>query len=301
MRLLKRRKWLVLAGAATLVVAGVALARLPGRGKAEPAAKEAPPAEAVAVTAEPVTARPIRRVVAAVGSLWGWEEVPITPKVEGRVVRVHRFVGDVVKPGDVLVEIDPTDFQLAVAEAQRALELDLARLNLSTPPGPDFPVAQLPSVVRAEALERLARAKAARLRNSPRGSVTDEEVQAADTEVDVARANLRQAELEARATLASVRQREAALRTAEQRLADTRIVAPQPNPPSDPGVPAAAEYLIASRKVAAGETVRVIPFADAPPLFRLVIDRPLKLQVTLAERHLSAVRPGQAVELEVEA
>ncbi|HJZ90004.1 MAG TPA: efflux RND transporter periplasmic adaptor subunit, partial [Gemmataceae bacterium] len=50
----------------------------------------------------------------------------------------------------------------------------------------------------------------------------------------------------------------------------------------------------------AGEMVRIIPLVDAPPLFRLVIDRPLKLQLTLSERHLSEVRTGQVVELEVE-
>jgi RND family efflux transporter MFP subunit len=299
--LLKRRKWFVLAGIAVVIVAALAATKLPGRGEAEPKAKPVPPPEAVVVTAEPVTQRPIRRVVTAVGSLWGWEEVPITPKVEGRVTRVHKFVGDVVKPGDVLAEIDPIDFQLAVTEAERGLDLELARLNLTAPPAADFNIAKLPSIVRAEALEKQARAKANRLRNSPRGSVTEEEQQQADTDVDVARANIRQAEIEARATLASVRQREAVLKTAQQRLADTKIVAPVPNPPSDPGVPPATEYVIASRKITVGETVRIIPLVDAPPLFRLVIDRPLKLQVTLAERHLSAVQLGQTVELEVEA
>ena len=59
--------------------------------------------------------------------------------------------------------------------------------------------------------------------------------------------------------------------------------------------------MISFRKVAAGETVRIIPFADAPPLFRLVIDRPLKLQLTLPERHLAEIQVGQNVELDVEA
>jgi RND family efflux transporter MFP subunit len=299
--LFKRRKWLILVGIAVVIVACLAATRLPGRGEAESKAKTGAPPEAVMVTTDTVTQRGVRRTISAVGSLWGWEEVPITPKVEGRVVRVYKFVGDTVKPGDVLLEIDPTDFELAVAEAQRGLELDLARLNLSVIPTADFKIAGLPSVVRAEAIEKQAKAKVNRLRASPRGSVTEEELQQADTEVEVARSNIRQAELEARATLASVRQREAMLKTAQQRLADTRIVAPAPNPPSDPGVPAATEYSIAFRKATVGETVRIVPLTDAPPLFRLVIDRPLKLQVTLAERHLSEVKIGQPVELEVEA
>jgi RND family efflux transporter MFP subunit len=46
--------------------------------------------------------------------------------------------------------------------------------------------------------------------------------------------------------------------------------------------------------------VRIIPLVDAPPLYRLVIDQPLKLQLTLPERHRTEVKLGQLVELEVE-
>jgi multidrug efflux pump subunit AcrA (membrane-fusion protein) len=297
-----KRKWLLIGGLAMVVVVGlVAAKKLNGHRGGESKAKDASPPEPVVVTVDPVTPRAIRRVVGATGSLWGWEEVPITPKVEGRVIRVHKFVGDVVKPGEVLVEIDPTDFQLAVNESQRALELELTKLGLNELPDGAFDVMKLPSIVRAQVLERQAKAKAARLRAGGRTAITDEEQQQADTDVEVARANVRQAELEARATVAAVRHRQAALKTAQQRLADTKIVVPPPNPPGEPGVPAASEYIVAFRKVAAGETVRIVPFADAPPLFRLVIDKPLKVQLTLPERHLAEVELGQKVELEVEA
>jgi len=296
-----KRKWLIIGLVAVVVVGGLAVASKMGGSKAEPKAKLDSATEPVVVTVEPVTARPVRRTVSAVGSLWGWEEVPITPKVEGRVVRVHKFVGDVVQPGDVLLEIDPTDFQLAVREAERGLELELSRLNLTIPPTKEFNFTELPSIARAQALEKQARSRANRLKSSPRTTVTEEEIQQAMTDVDVAVSNVRQAELEARATLASVRFREAALKSAQQRLADTKILVPPPNSSPDPGVPPAKEYVIAFRKVSAGETVRIIPLTDAPPLFRLVIEQPLKLQLTLAERQLAEVRVGQTVELDMEA
>jgi RND family efflux transporter MFP subunit len=292
---------LIVLGVGALVAVGLlAMNRLSGA-KAENKVKATTAPEPIVVTVEPVTARSIRRTVSAVGSLWGWEEVPITPKVEGRVVRVNKFVGDIVKPGDVLLEIDPTDFELAVREAERALDLELAKLNFQKPPSSEFSISQLPSIAKTEALEKQARARSTRLRSGPRTAVTEEEIQQADTDVEVARANVRQAELEARATLAAVRHREATLKTAQQRLTDTRIVAPTPNPTVDPGVPPASEYVIAFRKATVGETVRIIPLADAPPLFRLVIERPLKLQLTLPERHLAEVKIGQTVELEVDA
>lgn len=296
-----KRTWLIVIGGGAIAVVGlVAMNRFSGA-KAETKGKATTASEPVVVTVEQVTSRPIRRTVSAVGSLWGWEEVPITPKVEGRVVRINKFVGDVVKPGDVLLEIDPTDFELAVREAERSLELELAKLNLQKPPSSDFSISQLPSIVKAQAIEKQARARSSRLKSGPRTAITEEEIQHADTEVEVARANVRQAELEGRATLAAVKHREATLKTAQQRLADTKIVAPLPNPTVDPGVPAATEYVIASRKATVGETVRIIPLVDAPPLFRLVIERPLKLQLTLPERHLAEVKIGQSVELEIEA
>lgn len=115
---LRKRKWILIGGVVVLVVGVAAASKFAGtKSNADTKSKPQAMAEAVVVTVDPVTARPLRRTVTAVGSLWGWEEVPITPKVEGRVVRVHKYVGDIVKPGDVLLEIDPTDYELAVNEA----------------------------------------------------------------------------------------------------------------------------------------------------------------------------------------
>jgi len=58
--------------------------------------------------------------------------VTITPEVEGRVLKIHHDVGDTVRPGDTLLELDPADFRLAVAEARRGLERELAKLGRPT-------------------------------------------------------------------------------------------------------------------------------------------------------------------------
>src|SRR5581483_6838457 len=117
----KGRRWLVgmgwLAAFGGLAVVGVLFAAKKGQVAATPAAQEEK--QPVAVTVEPITARPVRRAVPVVGSLYGQNEVTITPKVEGRVLKIHHDVGDVVKAGETLLEIDPTDYRLAVAEASR--------------------------------------------------------------------------------------------------------------------------------------------------------------------------------------
>src|SRR5262245_13936885 len=75
--------------------------RVFGRPTAE-AEKKSPKNEprAIAVTVEPVTARSVRRTVTVVGSLYGREEVAVSPKVEGRIIKIRHDVGDRVRPGD---------------------------------------------------------------------------------------------------------------------------------------------------------------------------------------------------------
>jgi multidrug efflux pump subunit AcrA (membrane-fusion protein) len=158
---------------------------------------------AVAVVLEPVTARAVRRAVHVVGPLYGREEVTITPKVEGRVLKIHHDVGDVVKPGDTLLELDPVDYRLAATEARRGLELELAKLGLKELPTSTFDVNRLPSVVRAVALERNAATRRDRvLRLGSGGASSAEEREQIATDFEVARANLHAAVLEAEATLA---------------------------------------------------------------------------------------------------
>ncbi len=49
--------------------------------------------------------------------------IPVVPQVSGRVIEVHVIKDQVVEPGDVLLKIDPTDYELAVQAAEAALEL----------------------------------------------------------------------------------------------------------------------------------------------------------------------------------
>ena len=48
--------------------------------------------------------------------------IPIVPQVSGRVVEVNVVKDQVVEPGDVLLKVNPSDYQLAVQGAEAALE-----------------------------------------------------------------------------------------------------------------------------------------------------------------------------------
>lgn len=299
----KGRRWLVGLGlAGTVAVLVLVGAVVMGRGgSAIPTTASQGEGRTVAVTVEPVTARPIRRTVTVVGSLYGRDEVSLTPKVEGRVVKIYHDVGDVVKPGEPLLDIDPIDYQLAVAEARRGLELELARLGLKDLPSGPYEVTTLPAVNRAALLEKNASARLERMRVLGRtGAATVEDLDQSRTDHAVAQANYQQAILDAEATLAAARHRQAALESALQKLRDARVVAPSPSPLIAQETTAPVEYVVCQRLVSEGEIVRMLP-GSSNNLFKLIIDRPLKLQAIIPERHKAEIKLGQEAELEVEA
>lgn len=290
--------WLaVLAGG---VAAGVhfGLLPLPGGGVRSPTSTDpaSPPAVKeplpVAVTVAAAVPRTVDRRVRTVGTLHGFEEIDVGPLVDGGVHRIRHDVGDVVSPGDVLLEIDDADFALTVREATRALELELSRLGLTRVPEASFDPASLPAVQRAKLVERNALETLERYRGlAGRGVMTKDDFEKAELNLETARLDTKQRLLEADQTLAAVRHRQAVLETAEKRLRDTRILAPE--------VKAGRKlaYTIAERLVAEGEIVRA-----APPtrLFRLVVDNILELEAHVPERYASQVLPGQPVDLAVE-
>lgn len=254
--------------------------------------------QAIPVTVENVALRPVQRVVYISATIHGLEEVVVAPEVEGIVRRLHHEVGDRVRPGDVLVELDPTNYRLATDEARQALQLELARLGLREMPPEDFDVTKLPGVVRAERLldnvrRRLARVESLRGRNV----ATEEDYDQARTDYQVAEATLEQTIDETEATIAAARLRAATLASAEERLNDATIRAPA-LPSLAPDGSAIVDYVVAERMVAEGEMVRAFPSRD---LFRLVVDSSLKVRARVSERNIGVVREGQVLKLKVDA
>jgi RND family efflux transporter MFP subunit len=248
------------------------------------------PAGAVAVTLQSVVLRPVQRTIETVGTLHPFEQVVECAKVEGRVRRIVHDVGDRVKPGDLLLEVDPTDFELSVRQAQRALEVELAKLGLAEVPSGDFDVSLLPIVVEAgvkatRAKERLERVRAL----VERSALSKEEMGNATSDARSLEAEHQNQILMAKSGLAMVQMKQEALAIVTQQLRDTRIVAPRPSI-SDPNVLGDMTYAITSRSAAEGSFVRI-----GTEVFKLVIDRTLKLKVPVPDRHVAEVKEGQKV------
>jgi multidrug efflux pump subunit AcrA (membrane-fusion protein) len=262
------------------------------------AAKESP---AVPVTADVVRARELRRTIPVTGTLAGFEDITLSPKVDGRILTARYDVGDPAVPGAVLLDIDPTDARNAVAMERRSLDAELARLGLTELPPAEFDVDAVPEVQRAEAARLNARRTYDRV--TAVGSASRQELDAAETELKVAEANKRAAFTVARATLAAAKMRRASLDMAEQKLADCQLRVPEPagwgawaaavGPGAAPG-----RFTVATKMASEGEMVRSMPGTN---VYRLVASHILKLKVTVPERYTPEVKVGQPVDVRVDA
>jgi multidrug efflux pump subunit AcrA (membrane-fusion protein) len=264
--------------------------------------------EQVPVTVAALAPATLTRTVPVVGTLDPFKDVMLAPKVDGRVLRVARDTGDVVMPGDVLLELDTRDYQLEVEVARRGLEAELARLELTDLPDPaadpEKLVEKVPSVVKAQAtLEEAGRKVEQQKTLFDRGVGSKEDYAVVAAERKVAEANLRQTKTESRAALAGTRRLKANLEQAEQRLRDAVLRAPVPDDWAawaavvGPGA-TPLRYTVASRMVWEGEMVRSMPEKN---VFRLVIAHVLKLRAAVPEKHAPDVKIGQAVVVRVDA
>ncbi|MCE9561315.1 MAG: efflux RND transporter periplasmic adaptor subunit [Planctomycetes bacterium] len=269
-------------------------------------AKSAP--QPVVVTVAQVKPVELRRTVSGVGTLYANEDVMLSPKVDGRVLRVLKNEGDTAYPGEVLMELDPTDARLAIGQAQPALQAELRKLKLEALPESDAVfTAHLPnvdSVAQAKANQELAEKEFVRIEEEVRRGVGSVQgLDSARTKSKVAKTAVDLAETEARVTLAQARRLSSALDDAEDRLRETQLRVPVPDdwaawsaivgPAANP-----VRYSVAARMVHKGATISPMRVTNA---FRLVTDHVLKLRVAVPERYSPDVHVGQKVEVRVEA
>jgi multidrug efflux pump subunit AcrA (membrane-fusion protein) len=267
-----------------------------------------PEDSAIPVQTAVVQERILTRGITVMGTLNAFEEMPLAAKVDGRVVHIHHDVGDRVTPGAVLLELEDTDYRLAVAQARAAYEGELQRLKLARLPQSveefERHLGQIDTVAQARANWELAEKELARAElEAERGVGSQQALDAARARVKAARAAVELAETEGRVLWANARRLKAVLEEAEQRWEETRLRAPTPPLWSawsaivgTAGNP--IRLAVAHRSVGLGEMVRSMPVTIA---YRLVLDQILKLRVPVPEKYRPQVTIGDRVELQVEA
>ena len=241
-------------------------------------------ADAKAVKVIRVARMPLSRTVTVTGTLAAEEQVMLSLKVTGRLEEVLVDLGAHVQRGQVLARLTPTDFDLRLRQAEAALQQARARLGLDPVNGGDAIDIEKTGLVR-QAQASLDEAKRQRERIATfvqRGISARADLESAESQLQIAEGRYQDALEEVRNRQAVLAQRNSERDIARQQLDDTSLRSP-------------IDGVIRERHAFAGEYR-----AAGTPVFTVVRQHPLRLQLAVPERTSSAVRIGQIVKVSIE-
>ena len=119
-----------LIGLAAMLAVGVGLLLKFSLDRADATPADATPlVRRIAVSVAPTRRGDLAVVVTALGTVTARETVTVRSRVDGELKRVHFREGQQVKAGELLAEIDPRPFQIALAQARGQLARDQALLD----------------------------------------------------------------------------------------------------------------------------------------------------------------------------
>ncbi|MGF6130871.1 macrolide-specific efflux system membrane fusion protein [Pseudomonas frederiksbergensis] len=200
-----------------------------------------------------VTRGDIESSVTALGTLQPRRYVDVGAQASGQIHKIHVEVGDVVKEGDLLVEIDPSTQQA---------KLDAGRFSI------DNLKAQLEE---QKAQHELARQKFQRQQNLAAGGATRAE------DVQTAQAELRATQARMDMFQAQIRQAQASLRSDQAELGYTRIYAPM-------------NGTVVALDAREGQTLNAQQ--QTPLILRIAKLSPMTVWAEVSEADIGHVKPG---------
>src|SRR5574337_2200680 len=254
----------------------------------EQAANSAPTTkeQSIAITVGPVEARDVMRRVEVVGTLEADDEVAVYAQVSGSTERILVDLGDRVKVGQPLLQINQADFQLQVQKAEAILQQTRTRLG-ALDGGDVLSDDRQPVVRQAKANHDDAALWYERMQNLYKeGAVSRNDVDTAMAKRDALKAALDNALDQVRALRDQLREQQAALELARRNLQYTVVRAP-------------IDGSVKERDVAIGQYVAGGSMQNTK-LLMLVRNDPLKLRASVPERFQGQIRAGQEVKVQVE-
>jgi RND family efflux transporter MFP subunit len=230
----------------------------------------------------PVSRISVQREVDISGTLLSQDQVRVSSEVDGIIKDVLIEIGQEVRAGQVLVQIEPRELQFAVDRAESALRQTEAQLGIVEggviPSDDEIAAVRTASANRDDARAQLARAQEL----NTKGLMSKADLDTAQTRVKVTDAQYQTALDNARATKASLQDRRAAYELAKKKLADASIRSP-------------AAGVVSDRPAQRGEYIR------ANTLVATVVQlSSLKLKSAVQEKNLTLIRPGLPVQFSVE-
>jgi membrane fusion protein (multidrug efflux system) len=223
----------------------------------------------------------------------------ISPRVPGQVARLAVTDNQEVKAGDLLVEIDPRDYETSLSQAKADLAAASSQANQSRAQVnvSEAKVAQAQAAVTAaeaeaqranedlkryQSVESRAVSKSALDLAQAQARSADANLVAAYSQTNAAEADVALSEAGVEAATAAAQQAEAKLQQAELNLSYTKIIAPM-------------DGRVTARTVQAGNYVQ-----PGQALLALV-PKDVWVTANFKETQLTYMKPGQPVELRVDA
>jgi multidrug efflux pump subunit AcrA (membrane-fusion protein) len=267
---------------AVLLVAAVVGTGCSGGSSAQ-AARRDPAGKAKPVDVVRVEQESIFQAADVVGTLAAADQVTISSQAEGVVSRLDVDLGDRIRAGQPLVELDREKLQYNVEQQRAALARALAKYGAARE-GELPPIENTPDVQKASA--ELAQAKQAADRASElnrRQLIPKQALEDAETTLRAKQATYDSAVQNGKNLSADIQAASAMLKLAERQLRDATITAP-------------FDGFVEKRLVSIGEFVKT----QAPVVNVVRID-PLKLVGEIPEAMAPWVQIGQEVQLRVDA
>jgi RND family efflux transporter MFP subunit len=241
--------------------------------KAVQAASTKPP-EPLAVTVAAAESRPIDRSIFVTGSLSADESVTISPEVQGRVKAIYFDFGQVVRKGQVVAEIDSTEYQIQLERAKASLAQSLARLGLK-PGEENMPPESTAAARQAKAQMEDAQTKyenAAKLVKT--GDISRERFVELEKQYAARKAGFEASQDDLRTMWMSMEGLRSDVKLAEKHVNDCTLRAP-------------FNGSVSQKHVSPGQYIK-----DNTPVISLVKSWPLRLRADVPETAAGSVKPG---------
>src|SRR5262245_7095476 len=226
----------------------------------------------------------VQRMVDLSGSLISPDQVRVSSEVDGTVAVVDADLGQEVRAGQVLIQLDTRELQLAVERAESSLRQTEAQLGIDSarpevmPPDEEVATVRTALANREDAKLKLTQTQ----QLVKQGLAPRSDLDTNETRLKIAEASVQTALETVRSLKASLQDRRASYELSKKKLADASIRAP-------------ASGSIAERLVQKGEFIRA-----NTQVATIVQLNPLKLQTAVQEKYANLIRRNRLVQFRVE-
>jgi HlyD family secretion protein len=232
-----------------------------------------------AVTAEKIEKRDLESIVSASGKIQPKEQVDISAETMGKVVSVTVNEGQVVKRGQLLLQIDPKNLETAVQN--REASLNTARSQLDQTRGQ----IENSKIALKEAQDNLGRAEA----QAKAGLIPREQLERARNDVARQQTNLQTAEQNKTTQEQRIKVEEANLETARYDLNKVTVVSP-------------IDGLVTRRNIDVGETAVVGTMNNAGTVLLVIADLSvIETEIEVDETDIPYINIGQPAKITIDA